>query len=332
MQDEFTEVTLLAEVVATQHAITTSDFDLDAVMSEIVTQARRLTLADGAVVEMVEGDEVVYRAVAGSSEPYLGLRLKIATSLSGLCVSSGEIVLCDDSETDSRVDGEATRKVGTRSMVVVPLRHRDAVAGVLKVSSREPGAFGERELRILQMLADVLGSAVVRAELVDRLALAATSDALTALPNRRSWEERVPTELARARRLRAPFTVAVIDIDHFKAFNDANGHPAGDSLLSECARRWGGELREVDHHARIGGEEFGLALPGCSATAAVDVLARLRQAIRPLCTVSVGIAEWDGSEEWRDLVARADAALYHAKREGRDRVALAIDTLTRLIS
>jgi PleD family two-component response regulator len=73
-------------------------------------------------------------------------------------------------------------------------------------------------------------------------------------------------------------------------------------------------------------------LPGCSATAAVDVLARLRAAIRPLCTVSVGIAEWDGPEESRDLVARADAALYHAKREGRDRVALAIDTLTRLIS
>ena len=91
MQDEFTEVTLLAEVVATQHAISTSDFDLDAVMSEIVTQTRRLTRADGAVVELVEGDEMVYRAVAGSSEPYLGLRLKIVTSLSGLCVSNGEI-------------------------------------------------------------------------------------------------------------------------------------------------------------------------------------------------------------------------------------------------
>ena len=70
MQDEFTEVTLLAEVVATQHAISTSDFDLDAVMSEIVTQTRRLTRADGAVVELVEGDEMVYRAVAGSSEPH----------------------------------------------------------------------------------------------------------------------------------------------------------------------------------------------------------------------------------------------------------------------
>jgi diguanylate cyclase len=332
MQDEFTEVTLLAEVVATQNAISTSDFELDAVMSEIVTQTRRLTRADGAVVEMVEGDEMVYRAVAGSSEPHLGLRLKIATSLSGLCVSSGEIVLCDDSETDPRVDREATRKVGARSMVVVPLRHRDEVAGVLKVSSRQPSAFGERELRVLQMMADVLGSAIVRAELLDKLAVAATTDALTALPNQRSWEERVPLELARARRLRKPFTVAVVDIDHFKAYNDANGHPAGDRLLAKCARLWAGELREVDHLARIGGEEFGLALPGCSATEAVDVLARLREATRPLCTVSAGIAEWDAAEDWRELVARADAAQYRAKHEGRDRVALSIDTLTRLIS
>jgi diguanylate cyclase (GGDEF)-like protein len=332
MQDEFIEVTLLAEVVATQHAISTSDFDLDAVMSEIVTQTRRLTRADGAVVEMVEGDEMVYRAAAGSSERHLGLRLKIASSLSGLCVTSGEIVLCDDSETDPRVDREATRKVGARSMVVVPLRHRDRVAGVLKVSSRRPRAFGERELRVLQMMADVLGSAIVRAELLGRLAVAATTDAVTGLPNRRSWEERVPLEVARARRLRMPFTVAVLDLDHFKAYNDEHGHSAGDRLLADCGRLWVAELREVDHIARIGGEEFGLALPGCAATEAVDVLARLREATRPVRTVSAGIAEWDRVESWTELVARADTALYRAKREGRDRVALAIDTLTRLIS
>jgi diguanylate cyclase (GGDEF)-like protein len=332
MQDEFTDVTLLAEVVATQHAISRSEFDLDAVMSEIVTQTRRLTRADGAVVEMVERDEIVCRAVAGSSEPHLGRRLKIASSLSGLCVASGEIVLCDDSETDPRVDREATRRIGARSMVVVPLRHRDQVAGVLKVSSQRPRAFGERELRVLQMMADVLGSAIVRAELSNRLAVAATTDAVTGLPNRRSWEERVPLEVARARRLRMPFTVAVLDLDHFEAYNDEHGHPAGDRLLANCARLWLSELREVDHIARIGEEEFGLALPGCAATEAVDVLARLREATRPLRTVSAGIAEWDRAESWMELVARADTALYRAKREGRDRVALAIDTLTRLIS
>jgi diguanylate cyclase len=332
VRDEFTDVTLLAEVVATQHAISTSDFDLEAVMGEIVTQARRLTRADGAVVEMVEGDEMVYRAAAGSSEPYLGLRLKIGNSLSGFCVSSGEIVLCDDSETDPRVDRETTRKVGARSMVVVPLRHRDTVAGVLKVSSRQPGAFGERELRVLQMMADLLGSAIVRADLLGRLAVEATTDVVTGLPNRRAWEERLPLELARARRLQSAFTIAVIDLDRFKAYNDEHGHTAGDRLLADCARLWREQLREVDHIARIGGEEFGLALPACSGTEAVDVLARLRAATRPLRTISAGIAEWDPAEDWRELVARADAALYRAKRDGRDRVAVAIDVLARLIS
>ena len=325
-------MTLLAEVVATQHAISTSDFDLEAVMCEIVTQTRRLTRSDGAVVEMVEGGELVYRAVAGSSAPYLGLRLKIATSLSGFCISSGEIVLCDDSETDPRVDREAARKVGARSMVVVPLRHRDEVAGVLKVSSRHPGAFGERELRILQMMADLLSSAIVRADLLGSLAATATTDVVTDLPNRRAWEERVPLEVARARRSQSALTVAIIDLDRFKAYNDEHGHAAGDRLLADCARLWRGELREVDHIARIGGEEFGLALPGCSGTEAVDVLARLRERSRSLRTISAGIAEWDRAEDWSQLVARADAALSRAKREGRDRVAVSLDVLTRLIS
>ena len=332
VREEFTDVTLLAEVVATQQAISTSDFDLEAVMAEIVVQAQRLTRADGAVVEMVDGDEMVYRAVAGAARPYLGFRLPVASSLSGLCVTSGEIVLCDDSETDPRVDREATRRVGARSMVVVPLRHRHDVAGVLKVYSGRPASFAERELRVLQMMGSTLGAAIVRAELLDRLTREATTDVLTGLANRRAWEERVPLELARARRSRATLTVAVVDLDHFKAYNDEHGHAAGDSLLADCARLWQEQLREVDFIARIGGEEFGLALPGCSETEAVDVLSRLRTATSPLRTISAGIAEWDREEEWTALVARADAALYRAKREGRNRVALALDSLTRLIS
>jgi diguanylate cyclase (GGDEF)-like protein len=203
---------------------------------------------------------------------------------------------------------------------------------VLKVLSRQPRAFGERELRVLQMMADLLGSAIVRAELLGQLEVAANTDVVTGLPNRRAWEERVPLEIARARRAQAAFTVAVIDLDHFKAYNDEHGHAAGDRLLANCARLWRGQLREVDHVARIGGEEFGLALPACSGTEAVDVLARLRETTRPLRTISAGIAEWDRVESWRELVARADATLYRAKREGRDRVAVAIDALTRLIS
>jgi GAF domain-containing protein len=173
---EFTDVSLLTEIVATQQAISTSDLDLDAVMSEVVTQARRLTGADGAVVEMVEGEDVVYRAVAGAAEPHLGLRLKTVSSLSGVSVRSGDILVCDDSELDPRVDLVAARNVGARSMVMVPLRHRDAISGVLKVFSGRPSAFRERELRVLQLMAGSLGAAIVRADLVDRLAATAKQE------------------------------------------------------------------------------------------------------------------------------------------------------------
>jgi len=229
------DVTLLTEIVATQQAISTSDFDLDAVMREIVRQTQRLTSADGAVVELVEGDERVYRAGAGTAEPHVGLRLPVNASLSGLCVSLGDIVICDDSELDSRVDREATRMVGARSMVVVPLAHREATAGVLKVYSGRPRAFSERELRILQMRAGTLGSALVRAE---RLELAATTDPITGLGNRRVWEERLPVEVSRAGRSGDLLTVVVLDLDGFKAYNDRFGHAAGDRLLGACAARW----------------------------------------------------------------------------------------------
>ena len=150
--------------------------------------------------------------------------------------------------------------VGARSMVVVPLAHREATAGVLKVYSGRPRAFSERELRILQMRAGTLGSALVRAE---RLELAATTDPITGLGNRRVWEERLPVEVSRAGRSGDLLTVVVLDLDGFKAYNDRFGHAAGDRLLCACAARWLTSVRAVDLLARIGGEEFGLLLPDC---------------------------------------------------------------------
>jgi diguanylate cyclase (GGDEF)-like protein len=319
VNEHFTDVTLLAEIVATQQSISASDFDLDAVLREIVVQTRRLTDADAAVIEMVDGDEMVYRAVAGTAEPHLGRRLKVASSLSGASVTSGEIVLSDDFGADPRIDRNATGEAGARSLVIVPLRHRDEIPGVLKVYSATPAAFAERELRVLQMLAGTLASAIARAELLGRLAEAETRDPVTGLPNRRVWEERLPVELARVRRTGEPLTVVVLDLDRFEAYNERHGSDAGDRLLAFCAVGWSVNIRASDFLARIGGEEFGVLLPGCTATAARDILARLRAATIDLHSFSAGIAEWDRRESMFELVERADAALCAAKRGGRDR-------------
>ena len=143
--------------------------------------------------------------------------------------------------------------------------------------------------------------------------------ALSSLPNRRAWDESLPRELARARRDGQPLTVAMIDLDNFKRFNDTRGHQAGDQLLASAASAWGSQLRETDLLARYGGEEFTVALPQCSAAAAEEVLSRLHREVPDGQTCSIGSATWDRQEDGDALVSRADNALYEAKRAGRNR-------------
>jgi diguanylate cyclase (GGDEF)-like protein len=155
------------------------------------------------------------------------------------------------------------------------------------------------------------------------LARAARTDALTGLLNRRAWDEQLPTELARAERTGARTCIALLDLDRFKGYNDLAGHQAGDRLLRAAAAAWRRELRTVDVLARYGGEEFGLVLPGCGPDEALAIVDRLRALTPEGQTSSAGIAEWDGVESADVLVARADHALYAAKRGGRDRTVLA---------
>ena len=316
-------VGLLTELVNAQQVVLSSDFDLDRVLDEVAAQAHRLTHADAAVVEMLDGDELEYRAVAGSAVKFRGLRMNADTSLSGRSIRSGDVLWCQDAGTDPRVDVSAARESGARSMVVVPLMHRRRGVGALKVYSARANALGQRELRIAQLLAAVVGSALIRVELLDRLASASTTDRLTGLPNRKAWDERAPRELHRAARSGNPVSLALLDLDHFRAFNDAHGHAAGDSLLKSCAARWWDRVRSIDLLARLGGEEFALLLPNCIAPDAVVTLERLREATRDLRPTSIGVAQWDMQEPLEGLMLRADAALYRAKKSGRDRIELA---------
>jgi diguanylate cyclase (GGDEF)-like protein len=152
--------------------------------------------------------------------------------------------------------------------------------------------------------------------LAARLSELASTDPLTLLPNRRSWDEQLAREIARAQRNRSLLTVALLDLDGLKAVNDEFGHLAGDALLQDCARVWNAQVRTEDFLARYGGDEFAMLLPGCPLEEAVTVVERLRSAT-PNASCSVGIAEWVPGEPELDLLHRADQLLYAAKREGR---------------
>jgi len=152
------------------------------------------------------------------------------------------------------------------------------------------------------------------------LAVLAQRDGLTGIPNRRTWDSELPVAMDRARRDGLPLSVALIDLDHFKHFNDEYGHQAGDRLLKSATAAWSMALRATDLICRYGGEEFGVLLPAATAEQAAEVLERVR-AVTPLAqTFSAGVACWDRQEISDELVARADRALYAAKGAGRDRI------------
>jgi len=147
----------------------------------------------------------------------------------------------------------------------------------------------------------------------------ARTDGLTGVANRRAWDEALPRELARAGRSGQPVCVALLDLDHFKQYNDRHGHQAGDRFLKQAAAAWQAVVRRSDLLARYGGEEFAILLPDCGLDDAMEIAERLRTA-QPEGTCSVGVARWDGHEDVTALVARADRALYAAKEGGRNRV------------
>jgi diguanylate cyclase (GGDEF)-like protein/PAS domain S-box-containing protein len=162
-----------------------------------------------------------------------------------------------------------------------------------------------------------------RSSLIDQLQDIALTDELTGLPNRRRWQEDLERELARARRSGNHLCVAMVDLDGFKAFNDAHGHPAGDELLQRTSGAWSGVLRASDILGRYGGDEFLLLLPDCPVDEALAVVDRLRTSTPTELTCSVGLTSSNGDEAVDHVVCRADSALYDAKRRGRDSIVVA---------
>lgn len=153
----------LSSVVKLQQDVVTSQFELNELMKLICQRTQELTHASGAVVEIAQGDFMVYEASTGTLESSLGLKLNLHASLSGLSVKTGEVLYCEDSETDPRVDRVACQKVGARSMICVPLIYESKPIGVLKMVSPEPKRFGDREINILKLVTGLLSASIFKA-------------------------------------------------------------------------------------------------------------------------------------------------------------------------
>ncbi|WP_172832318.1 sensor domain-containing diguanylate cyclase [Nakamurella panacisegetis] len=211
-----------------------------------------------------------------------------------------------------------------------PLMDGRTIIGVLAVTwARELDGPADPAVAAVKALAAEVGSVLTAARVRMELEALADTDALTGLENRRGWQTRLRELSASTRRSGRPLTLAIVDLDHFKLYNDAYGHHHGDALLRTFAARAQAQLRQADVIARWGGEEFAIALPGCGSTDAGPLLDRLRTVVPDGQTCSIGYATLLPDESGSECLVRADAMLYRAKREGRNRIVGGVDVVAR---
>lgn len=318
----------LFSVIRAQSDIARLGLNIDKIIELATERCMILSEADGAVIELAEGEDMVYRATTGMASSQLGLRIKRQGSLAGLCVETGQTLKCDDAMTDNRVDRAACRKVGLNSMVVIPLQHDKQTVGVLKVLSKRKAAFDETDIELLKMLSEVVASAMFYAAHYnyEEIFYRATHDDLTGLANRSLFLDRLRNSIAQARRENHYTGVMILDMDGLKAINDKEGHKAGDEALIEFARRIKESSRETDTVARFGGDEFAVVLAPLSSREGLQHVAKRvnQRADKPLTyrnqtltiAASIGSAlyPYDG-DTVETLMAHADQQMYENKRQ-----------------
>jgi diguanylate cyclase (GGDEF)-like protein len=271
------------------------------------------------LIEPLDGDSWVITTSTASALDGTTLPRDAEGAIAQAYDSGSPLFLADPVGSAVVAPLELAERIG--SILWQPVLRGDQPAGVIMVK----WAFRIDELPVwtldaIRLIADetavALGQEAARAEL-QRLA---RTDPLTGLPNRRAWDDQLAVlgEVAAVRR--GPLVVAMVDLDHFKRFNDRHGHTAGDAHLRDFAGRARAALRDCDLFTRWGGEEFSIALPHCGTAQADALLRRVQHAVPGDQTCSIGWAFWDGREPLDQVMMRVDQSLYEAKAAGRGRI------------
>jgi two-component system cell cycle response regulator len=311
--------------------------DVFDVALQVVRAMAPYTFGAVTLCEQVEGrpQHRIVRAVfgedgAGTGPALEGVTFQENTGLVAAAVRLGASLPGTDLDVSKAlVFDDATRLKGLASLRVIPLKAGEVVYGTLVLGSTRRHAFAADLSNQLEVVALQVGESIGRARLFEQTERLATTDGLTGLLNHRTFQERTDAQLRQSERYGKRVSLLLCDIDHFKSVNDTYGHPMGDVVLKGVAALLASEARTTDVVARYGGEEFAVVMPETDALGAMVIAERIRERIgkrvfdtdqgQLRVTMSIGVATYpDDAAKKADLIERADACLYHAKRHGRN--------------
>jgi len=308
--------------------------------NSIIASSKELLQSERASLMVLDEttNALILKAASGlSTAPETVSPVRVGEGVSGEVIDTGKAVMVTDLRMAGRKPAPSERRYKTNSFISYPITIGGRKVGVLNVTDKSGGGtYDEVDLSLLEIIGPQVALALERAEWQERATefqLMSITDSLTGLPNRRYLEERLAEELNRSKRYDYPMSFLMIDIDDFKAYNDKNGHQAGDLALQITAHCLKGALRVVDVASRYGGEEFCILLPQTAMSEAGVIADRIRDRVsnthfphgksQPLgrVTISVGVSTFTKNIDTpENIIAAADRALYQAKSMGKDRV------------
>jgi diguanylate cyclase (GGDEF)-like protein len=306
----------------------------------IISNSKDLLKSDRASIQVLDEatNELILKAAIGlKTDPSSVSNMRMGEGVSGEVMETGKALMIADIASSGITPAPADRLYKTSSFISYPIIIAGRKIGVLNVTDKsEGGAYDDVDLSLLEIIGPQVALALERAEWQERATefqLMSITDPLTGLPNRRYLEERLTEELNRSKRYDYQMSFLMIDIDDFKAYNDNNGHQAGDLALQITAHCLKAALRSADVASRYGGEEFCILLPQTGMSEAGTIADRIRQRVatthfphgklQPLgrVTVSIGVSTYSEMVNSAEtIIAAADRVLYSAKNLGKDRV------------
>jgi diguanylate cyclase (GGDEF)-like protein len=307
-----------------------SSLNIQDVYDTFIDGMRETIDIDYATIALIDGEELLFSVVTTEvGSPWkIGDKIPLRETATEWVVNNKRSLREDDLSKDRMFTADDEYlKLGINSLICLPLIVKGTGIGSLIIGCKRPKAYSNEQVNLLERLTSQIATSLDNAQLYAKAEQRARVDELTNLFNRRHFDETLSMEIHRHSRYGNSFTLALIDVDNLKSYNDIFGHPAGDKLLKHVGQSLKNEMRKIDVTFRYGGDEFAIIMANTNIDDGYNAAERARNVISKsaggLVNLSFGLASWPNDGVLPDeIVTAADTALYHAKRTGGNRTCI----------